>query len=302
MNRARSTKRGVVAGALFLFVFSCATDLPLAPERAEAALPADASVYLAMRTGYLDSLIDDIVRSFALEAEEIDDILQDSERVVAAVGSRDSAGAISAAASGSYPGRRMRFGLTMSRRWRRQTVDTDISSRPFFEEREGIGELAVPSGALVLFSNGGMRQMVQRAALNEPPPDAVALDGDAELSLLLPRIGEDLQDALPQQAARLPLESLSVNVRSRANSDDTLPYELYGTIELGDEQAARVFSVIARLVIGSLAEGVPVSELTVERSGSSIVYGGLPADEDRLREWAAGFLGTLGVDRAVEEA
>ncbi len=291
----------LVVGSL-LAILSCATDLPLAPERAEAALPADASVYLAMRTGRLEGLIDDIVRAFELETEEIEDILHDSERVVAALGSREDAGALSAAASGAYPGGRMRFGLTMSRRWRRQTVQTEISSRPFFEERDGVGELAIPSGALVLFSNGAMRDMVRRAALNEPPADAVELDPDAELSLFLPRIGEDIRGALPQQAGGLPLESLSVNVRYHEDADRSLPFELFGVIDLGDEQAARVFSVIARLVIGSLAEGVPVSDLSVERDGSRIGYAGLPADEDKLREWAAGFFGTLGADEAAGDA
>lgn len=301
MGAVSPAGRAVLVGGLLLMVLSCATDLPLAPERPEAALPGDASAYFAMRTGRLEGLIDDIVRSFELETGEIADILQDSERVVAALGSEEERDAFSAVASGAYPAGRMRFGLTMSRRWRRQSVETGISSRPFFEEREGLGEIAVPSGAFVLFSNGSMRTMVERAALGDPPSDAVELDPEAELSMLLPEIGDAIRSSLPRQARGLPLESLSVNVRHDAEADTARPFEVYGAIEFGDERAARVFSVVARLVIGALAEGVPVSELKVEREADTIVYEGLPADEDQLREWAAGFLGTLRDNEPEED-
>ncbi|MFP4644611.1 MAG: hypothetical protein ACLFM0_09675 [Spirochaetales bacterium] len=302
MSAKSRVKATVLACGVCITLLSCATGLPLAPERAEAALPADASVYLALRTGRLEALTADFVRAFDLETDEIDTILTDSDRVVAALGAPDNAGALSAVASGSYPGGRMRLGLTTSRRWRRRTVDTDVSSRPFFEERDGVGELAVPSGTMVLFSNGSMRNMVQRAARSEPAADAVDLDPEAELSLYIPRIGDRIRETLPSQARGLPLVSLSVNVRYDGDAEATLPYELFGAIELDDERAARVFSVISRLVIGALAEGVPVSELSVERNGSTIQYEGLPADEQRLREWAQGFLEVLGVDTAAGEA
>lgn len=285
---------GAVVGVALL-VASCATDLPLSVERAERALPPDAAMYMAVRTEHLQSLIGDVVGAFELNADEVDDIIADSDRIVAAVGSSGDAGALTAAAAGSYPGGRIRFGLTLSRAWRRMTVETDVSTRRYFQEREGVGQLAVPSNTLVFFSNGGMVDTVQRAAFDSPPDDAVQLDSNAELSVLLPRVGDRIRSTLPQQAQNLPIEQVEVNVRYDEDNL-SLPFEVYGRVGLADERGARVFSVIARLVIGNLAEGVPLSALSVDRSGKTITFSGLPADEQRLREWLAGILGTLGAE------
>ncbi|MFW5994608.1 MAG: hypothetical protein ACOCRN_00720 [Spirochaetia bacterium] len=287
----RYTRVGAVVG-VGLLVASCATDLPVSVERAERVLPPDASVYLAARSEHLQALIGDVVRAFELDADEVDDIIGDSERLVASVGSEGNGGALTAAASGSYPGGRIRFGLTLSRAWRRTTVETEVSSRPYFQERDGLGQLAVPSNRLVLFANGGMEDTVRRAATDSSANDAVSLDPDAELSVLLPGIGDRIRSLLPRRAQNVPLEHIEVNVRYDENNVP-LPFEVYGRIGLADERGARVFSVIARLVIGNLAEGVPLSALSVERSGETISFSGLPADEQRLREWISGFLDGL---------
>ena len=295
---SRRIRRRARAGAVWLSVVlltvTCATDLPVTPDRMEAALPSDAAVYMAIRPEHLRELIGDIAYRFELDASEIGDLIDDSNRVVTALGSHGNAFGISAVASGEYPGGRMRFGLTMSRRWRRRTVSTAVSSRPWFEERDGPGQLAIASNNLVLFSGGGLEDMMIRAAESEPPEDVLYLDEHAELSLVLPRIGEALRAGLPAQARVLPLERIEVNVHMR-EPDRELPFELSGRIDVASERAARVLSVIARLVIGSLAEGVPLAELSVEREERVITFAGLPADEAKLREWAGGFLETLGV-------
>lgn len=290
---AGRTRSGVVWLAVALLTATCATDLPVIPERMEAALPSDAAVYMAIRPEHLRELIGDIAYRFELDASEIGDLIDGSDRVVTALGSHGNASGISAVASGEYPGGRMRFALTMSRRWRRRTVSTAVSSRPWFEERDGPGQLAIASNNLVLFSGGGLEDMMIRAAESEPPEEVLYLDERSELSLVLPRIGEALRAGLPARARVLPLERIEVNAHLRDPALE-LPFELSGRIDAGNEQAARVLSVIARLVIGSLAEGVPLAELSVERDERVITFSGLPADEERLREWAGGFLETLG--------
>ncbi len=299
---SRRFARGRFAGAAWIAVVlltgTCATDLPVTPDRMEAALPSDATVYMAIRPEHLRELIGDIAYRFELDASEIGELIDSSNRVVTALGSGGNEAEIAAIASGDYPGGRMRFGLTMSRRWRRRTVSTAVSSRPWFEERDGPGQLAIASSSLVLFSGGGLEEMMIRAAESEPPEEVFYLDEEAELSLVLPRIGEALRAGLPSQARVLPLERIEVNVHMR-DSERELPFELSGRIDVGSEQAARVLSVIARLVIGSLAEGVPLADLSVEREAEVITFAGLPADEERLREWAGGFLETLGAGVAT---
>jgi len=72
-----------------------------------------------------------------------------------------------AVATGSYPSRRLRAGLWLSRAWRRSTTERNGRSYVYYEERDGAGQLSVLSSRHVLFSNGAITTLLGTAGAGE---------------------------------------------------------------------------------------------------------------------------------------
>ncbi len=255
--------------------------------QAEASLPTDASAYVSFRPGPLRASFELLVEAFGVSADEIGDVLDRSDRVVAAIGDGDADDAFFAVAEGRFPAGWVRFGLALSRSWSRQTVETAAGSRRYYQERAGVSQIAVPSTQVLMISNGRVPDMLQRLAAFESGPDVFSLDPSAELVLLLPRITPQLRQRLPGEIRTLPFESAQLAIHERTDDQDA--YTVSGGVSFNTEQAAVVFNVIGRLVIATLSEGVGIRDISVERAGRRIQFDGMRVTGATIEGWIGGF-------------
>lgn len=287
----------LLSGVFVLWLLvSCGTSVAISPGQAERSLPPDAMAYVSFRPERLRASIEALVNAFGVQADEIADILDRSDRIVAAIGGQDRPEAFSAVAEGSFPSGRVRFGLSLSRSWQRLEAESAGSFARYYQERGGLSQIAVPSSRVLLFSNGNVPDMLQRMAGFGTGPDLISLDPDAELVLRLPEITRELRDRLPREIRSLPFASAELLVHSRENDDAA--YTVSGDVEFTTEQAAQVFNVIGRLVIATLAEGVGIRDISVIRTGRRIGFDGMRVTDVTLHGWMTGFAAALGAEEA----
>lgn len=283
--------RAALALCTVTVVIGCAATAGMTPGQAEAALPADATAYVSFRPGRLRRSFERLVASFGVDADEISDVLDRSERIVAAIGVDGEPNAFFALAEGSYPAGWVRLGLSLSRTWRREDASSAGSYSRYYQERNGRSQIAVPSSRVLLFSNGRVGQMLQGLASFSAGPDTLTLDPNAELALRLPRVTSELRGRLPRELRSLPFESVELLIHEREH--DLAAYTISGEIGFTTEQAAQVFNVIGRLVIAALAEGVELRDIAVVRTGRRIRFDGMRVTEDTLAGWIDGFAEAL---------
>ncbi|MFP4510173.1 MAG: hypothetical protein ACLFNQ_08580 [Spirochaetaceae bacterium] len=289
---ANALVRATVLLCIVLSVLGCAATAGVAPGQVEAALPSDATASVTFRPERLGPSFERLIASFGVYTDEISDVLQRSERIIAAIGVDGEPNAFFAVAEGSYPAGWVRMGLSLSRSWRRENAPSAGRYARYYQERNGPSQIAVPSSRVLVFSNGRVAQMLQGLGAFSSGPDVLTLDPTAELGVRLPRITPELRSRLPREVRSLPFETVELLIHGR--EDDPDAYTISGDVGFTTEQAAQVFNVVGRLVIATLAEGVDRRDISVERTERRIRFDGMRVTDDTLAGWIDGFSDALG--------
>lgn len=253
--------------------------LPLTARMA-GLLPADAFLYGSIRVDREHSLVDQAFRESKF-ANAADAATKRTSSLVYAVA--DSAGhalSYSVVASGEYPLGAISLQLSPSAGWKR----TNGSPTTWTNQKNG-WRLAFPSRKLALLSNVDLAPMLGRYTRPSPPinyPAVIHSMESADLVAYAPRVGAWIESA-GGDPNRFPAESIFVSVNSVGKS-----YSASAVLVMKDAQAARLFSVIFRLLISAGASGgpggLPVSfaGASVEVQGSRIDLANLTIDRPKL--------------------
>lgn len=250
--------------------------LPLAV-RMTGLLPANAFLYGSIR---VDRERDLVTQAFTQSkfANAADVATKRTDLLVFAVGDSTGRGpSYSVVASGNYPLGAIALRLSSSAGWKR----TSGSPTSWTNQRSGL-QLAFPSRDLALLSDGELSPMLARYTQPSPPihyPGVLSSMESADLVVYAPRVRAWLERS-GGDPNRFPAESVLVAVSRVGES-----YRASAELVMRDAQAARLFSVIFRLLVSSGAsEGLPISfaGATVAVQGSRIELGNLTVDRPGL--------------------
>lgn len=300
-SRARRLVRSgrrLVAGSIVAAVFlaGCATAPVEPPPAPESLLLTDYATWFAADVEGNRELL-----SWLLEELDADlgGVVDRTARLVGGVRLVPGAPAeLSAVAAGAFPRGSVRFALTTSRDFDRETAQVDGRRRIYFRDRAGSLQLALPRSDYLYLSSGRVLEMLQdrppaeldlrpevyesmRAVGSVEGPDALVLFDDP---------GAGLLESLGVQARGLPLRAISLSITNRAGTSDGGPadLELGGTLELRSERDAALFGRIGRLFVivfvralGLDSEAVQQAAV-IEVTGSNVVFTGIPMSRAEL--------------------
>ncbi|MFW5738291.1 MAG: hypothetical protein ACOCYX_05210 [Spirochaetota bacterium] len=303
-RKARCGRRlltGSIVAAVFLA--GCATAPVEPPPAPESLLLTDYSTWFAAdiegNRELLSWLFDE------LDAD-LGGVVDRTARLVGGVRlAPGSPAELSAVAAGAFPRGGVRFALTTSRDFERETAQVDGRRRIYFRDRAGSLQLALPRSDYLYLSTGRVLEMLQdrppaeldlrpevyesmRAVGSEEGPDALVLFNDP---------GAGLLESLGVQARGLPLRAISLSITNRSGAaagaavgvaDRPADLELGGTLELRSERDAALFGRIGRLFVIVFVRALGLDSEAVQQAAvievdeSSVVFAGIPMSRAEL--------------------
>jgi len=248
--RAAAFTAGLPALALAISAFaslaSCATPLRVAADiEAERLLPPGAAVLLrldrALSVLVMGSLGGD---EAAASVEAVADRIDEAVLALMPAGAGTDGPLVYAVATGSWPAGAVSLKLSSDRAWKKE-------GRGFAQE-DGPLRLAFATGGRLFLGTGPLDSM--EAAAKAPSPQPVPerwLDSwAADVALFAPDPLSGIGSRLGLEPGAVPMRALVLSAVARADA-----YDAAIMFEFGDEESARVFYPICRLLLLGLARG-----------------------------------------------
>lgn len=300
----RARGRGRFAAAvvvLAVLLAGCATRPVEPPPAPESLLLTDYSTWFAADIAGNRELLGYLLDE--LDAD-LGGVVDRTARLVGGVRLVPGAPAeVSAVAAGSFPHGSVRFALTTSRDFDRETAQVDGRKRVYFREREGSLQLALPRRDYLYLSSGRVLDMLKqrppaelhlRPAVYESLRAVGTVDGPDAL-VLFDDPGSGLLDSLGVEARGLPLRAITLSITNRSSdragqdapSGAPADLELGGVLELRSERDAALFGRIGRLFVIVFVralglDGSAVQRTAIEVEGSSVVFTNIPMSRSEL--------------------
>lgn len=317
--------------ALFLAVSSCATVPHLSVPSGTALtalLPSDAFAYASIRVAANHRLVSDIIQKSGLKKSIPPTVLDKTSRLFASA-QLDAAGkpSFSIVGQGSYPVGLIGFRLDLSGAWKRSATPL-----PWWQERNGDAQIALPSKSLLMVSNGRLPTMLSNLRNGAPEtlnPTIVHAFEASDLSVYFPNVGSNTP-LFGKAAARFPIQSFYLSIDARratpgaseqktsqtaaiaaeGSAGGTSPavgtavpsYHGFAVFKMNSDRDARLFSVVFKLLIASSETGgairgfpIPLAGARLSIDGNTIRLQGISVSESELADLLSAVIGGKGV-------
>lgn len=261
-----------------------------------ALLPPDAFAYASVRVSGNRSLVTDIIKKSGLKASIPSSVLDKTTRLYASAQLDGTARpSFSIIGEGSYPIGLIGWRLDMSAAWKRSGEPL-----PWWQERKGNAQIAVPAKNLVMVSNGRLPTMLNLLKDGAPEtlnPTVAHVFEASDLAIYFPKFSNDTA-LFGQATSRFPIESFYLSIeadrstQSAAPSKTTAPtgsagaqapqlgpeYHGYAVFKMNSDRDARLFSVVFKLLIASSESGGAIRGFPIPLAGARLLV-----DRDTIR-------------------
>ena len=286
-------KKSLVLILPVVILVSCAT---LPPERPAGGwigvLPPESTFFLSLNIPYSGELLLSILKEKNISAPEIHSIMDRTERIYAGVHlSRITPTAFSLVALGNYPAFLVNIPLKANKEW--QKVE---SPRPYWQQANGILQVAVPENNLVFAANGSIERMLNKLenpGSNPFPWEAVWEMERADALIFFPVLPSTDREA---GLERLPIKEVWISAYRSASKEEPT-YELLGVFNLIEVKNKRAVEALFRLLMVAWLRKAEVSSpveqlksLKISVSAERVRISGLRFSEAEIVDFFGLFL------------
>ena len=304
-----AASRGRVALALAVLALgACAT--PPEADRGEELtgyLPAGQTLYLGVRVPHAEALLDAVVTNAGVESRQLENLLGQTEQIVASYGRRgDGAPQMYFAGSGRYSPRRAGLFMRFSPRWSRERVEISGEDYRYWQDRETGLQVSFPNSSTLLAATEdiGAGLVPKDRAFDRflAPPAVVEQFDVTDVSFFMPDPVQWLYDRIGVLPFELPILDLRV-VMDRIEEQEG-ERGMVGDVRFASERDARAFTVVFRLMAATIAREVGVEQpdllerLTIERREDTVRFSGIHLSDRRMGQ----MIGALFVGSVTELA
>ena len=309
LKKYKPYKNAVLLIAAVLFIVSCRSLPPKAElESSVQLLPEGSDVIIRADIQNNRELIEPVLTGLSGDMPEklSKDFLDRTATVWAGLdfdadGPEGNAFSSSIAARGDYPKSFLDFGLFWDPGWKKRyfiPATEDSVKMPYWNEKKGPNQLAVPADDLILASSGGIGEML--SAWADPPESAVSREwleseNTADVTIMTRNLSpEDYAKFVPE-LKKLPLQSM---ILSLVRIEDE--YLISGIFHMDSAVNAFLFSTLFRaLVVSAKTEDgerrfVNLKEIKIDKDGNDVILNGMKISVSEAAEIETKWIGSAG--------
>jgi hypothetical protein len=282
VRAARAAARGLLIALALSAVAGCVT----IPEKTHSqwlgVLPERGTVYISVSVPPSRTVIQKALKNAGPGYGDISTLLDMSKRLYCSLTLvQNEPSRFSAVAVGNYPSTLMRWRLGSSG-WKK----TSGSGGTWYENAKAGLEISAPAKSVVLVSNGdieGMLPRLRQSGSLAVPPDVVADMETADLLIYMPELPGGIAEK-SSGGVSIPIREVWLDARKSPGG-----YQIGGTINLGTEKEARLFSMVLKLAVVGWMRSQSISNpaerlqaLSITPDGSRVILSGFSLTDDEV--------------------